>query len=143
MSASDTITQVLDAVDTGVELYLGQFIKPFLTLHEKFYTELNKTLRGLLDKNKAKIPNWFTANFITYLRTIFVIPTLVLLVEGHALLPSLIVILVDFGDFLDGVVARFWVDVKKEREEAEAAKDKKNPNSTSSPASSDDESFGR
>jgi hypothetical protein len=26
---------------------------------------------------------------------------------------SLIVIAVDFGDFLDGVVARFWVDAKK------------------------------
>ena len=44
------------------------------------------------------------------------------------------IILVDFGDFLDGVVARFWVDKKKEEKaKKDAAKDK---------LDSDDDSFG-
>jgi hypothetical protein len=99
---------------------------------------MNKALRAVLDANKPKIGDWFTANFITYLRTFFVIPTLLLMAWGQTLLPSLIVIAVDFGDFLDGVVARFWVDVKKEREEALTSENK----TSSSPTNSDDESFG-
>jgi len=136
---SDTIHNLFVLIDSVVELYLGKFIKPFLSLHEKFYNALNKTLRGLLDDNKSEIAEWFTANFITYLRTIFVIPTLLLLAWGHTVLPSLIVILVDFGDFLDGVVARFWSDVKKEKEEALS----NNESRANSPTLSDtdDESF--
>eukprot|EP00429_Kryptoperidinium_foliaceum_P002677 CAMPEP_0176022536 /NCGR_PEP_ID=MMETSP0120_2-20121206/10972_1 /TAXON_ID=160619 /ORGANISM="Kryptoperidinium foliaceum, Strain CCMP 1326" /LENGTH=404 /DNA_ID=CAMNT_0017355677 /DNA_START=73 /DNA_END=1287 /DNA_ORIENTATION=- len=126
-------------VDSIVELYLGTVIKPFLKFHEAFYSALNKTLRKLLDDNKSKIGDWFTANFITYARTVLVIPTLLLLAWGHTILPSLIVILVDFGDFLDGVVARYWVDIKKEREKDEAAKDKGSSRPTS--PTSDDDSF--
>lgn len=129
-------------VDSIVELYLGTVIKPFLTIHEKFYSAMNKTLRKLLDDNKPMIADWFTANFITYARTVLVVPTLLLLAWGHTILPSFIVILVDFGDFLDGVVARFWVDVKKERQEKQAAsEDEKAPSRPVSPTS-DDGSFG-
>lgn len=131
-------TKVFDLVEIFVEFYLSSFIKPFVAFHEKFYSSLNKTLRSILDSKKDKIPEWFTANFITYFRTLLVIPCLLLLAWGQTLLPSAIVILVDFGDFLDGVVARFWVDVRKEQEEAAASKD-----SPSSPTASDDESFGR
>jgi hypothetical protein len=145
---ADTVHKFFSLIDSIVELYLGKIIKPFLSYHEIFYAAMNKTLRGLLDNNKSKIPDWFTANFITYFRTIFVIPTLLLLAWGHNLLPSFIVILVDFGDFLDGVVARFWIDIKKDikldikkvGEEAPASKDK--VSSPSSPTNSDDESFG-
>jgi hypothetical protein len=137
---ADNIHKLFDSIDSIVELYLGKFVKPFLLLHEKLSSALNKTLRGILDDNKSKIADWFTANFIACFRTILVVPTLLLLAWGHTLLPSLIVILVDFGDFLDGVVARFWVDVKKEREETLANRE----NSCSSPTHSDtdDESFG-
>lgn len=127
-------------VDSIVELYLGTVIKPFLSLHETFYAALNKTLRKLLDDNKSKIADWFTANFITYARTVLVVPTLLLLAWGHTFLPSFIVVLVDFGDFLDGVVARYWVDIKKEREQEEASKDKGGSRPTS--PTSDDDSFG-
>jgi hypothetical protein len=133
--------QKLGVLDQLVEVYLLKVVKPFLEWHEKFYSAMNNALRAILDKNKSKIPDWFTANFITYLRTVFVIPTLLLLAWGHHLLPSLIVILVDFGDFLDGVVARFWVDEKKKREEAHSKKDKSS--SSVSPNLSDDESFGK
>jgi hypothetical protein len=134
----EIIIKLFALVDSIVELYLGTVIKPFLSLHEIFYSALNNTLRKLLDDNKSKIGDWFTANFITYLRTVLVVPTLLLLAWGHTILPSFLVILVDFGDFLDGVVARFWVDVRKEREEAS----KDNPSTSVSPATSDDESFG-
>jgi phosphatidylglycerophosphate synthase len=100
---------------------------------------LNKTLRKILDDNKAKIPDWFTANFITYLRTVMVVPTLLFLAWDYTILPCFVVISVDFGDFLDGVVARFWVDVKKEREAELQSKDKKSD--SPSPSQSDDESF--
>lgn len=133
---------VLDLVDVIVELYLGNIIKPFLTLHEKFYSALNSTLRSVLDNNRDKIPDWFTANWITYSRTLLVIPCVLLLSWGHTFLPCFIVILVDFGDFFDGVVARFWIDIKKEREEALSKKGDKPRSRSVSPVNSDDDSFG-
>jgi hypothetical protein len=135
----EIVIKLFALVDSIVELYLGTVIKPFLRLHETFYSALNSTLRKVLDDNKSKIADWFTANFITYARTILVIPTLLLLAWGHTFLPSLIVILVDFGDFLDGVVARYWVDVKKERAEEEASKEKGSRPTT---PTADDDSFG-
>jgi hypothetical protein len=74
------------------------------------------------------------ANFITYLRTALIIPTLCMLSWRWWVPASLTIILVDFGDFLDGVVARYWVDKKKEEKaKKDAAKDK---------VDSDDDSFG-
>ena len=142
-SDKDLLKTIMDLVDAIVELFLSNVIKPFLKLHEKFYSALNATLRSLLDNNKDRIPDWFTANFITYARTVLVIPCILLLSWGHTVLPSVIVILVDFGDFLDGVVARYWVDVKKEQE-AELSKKGGKPRSRSvSPVNSDDDSFGK
>lgn len=134
----DVFATLFALIDSVVELYLAKFIKPFLTLHEKFYNQLNATLRKGLDDNEAKIPVWFTANFITYFRTVLVIPTIMLLVKGHTVWPSLLVLFVDFGDFLDGVVARFWVDVKKEKAEQNKDHDPVSPS-----ASSDKEGFGK
>jgi hypothetical protein len=137
---ADLLATVLDLVDGVVELYLGSIIKPFLKIHETFYTSLNSVLRSLLDDHKKDIPVWFTANFITYARTFLVIPTLLLLAWGHTVLPAIIVILVDFGDFLDGVVARYWIDVRKEEAKAAESKDKSR---SASPTNSDHESFGK
>jgi len=136
-SESNLVTTFVGLGDLIVELYLSSVIKPFLTLHEHFYSKLNAVLRLQLDQNKANVPDWFTANFITYARTWLVIPTLLLMVWGHLVLPSFLVIFVDFGDFLDGVVARFWIDVKKEQMEALASKEK--PSRSSSPV--DDDSY--
>jgi hypothetical protein len=136
----DLVSTVIDLVDVVVELYLGSIIKPFLKIHETFYNSLNKVLRGLLDDNKKHIPIWFTANFITYFRTVLVFPTLLLLAWGHTILPAIIVISVDFGDFLDGVVARYWVDVRKEEAKSAESKDKSR---SASPTNSDHDSFGK
>ena len=113
-----------------VELYLQFIIKPFLEFHDIFYASLNKFFRSRLD-NAKKVPTWFTANFITYARTILIIPTLIMLSWRWWLAVSITIVMVDFGDFLDGVVARYWIDKKKE------AKKKKDDAS----ASSDDDSF--
>ena len=134
----DTIFKLFALVDSLVELYLRSVIKPFLTLHEKFYAAMNKTLRKFLDDNRATIPEWFTANWITYARTVLVVPTILMLSWGYTILPSFIVLFVDFGDFLDGVVARFWVDVRREIEEKLSEKEK-----APSPTNSDDESYGK
>jgi len=145
MASDKTLLKtIMDLVDVIVELFLGNVIKPFLKLHEKAYGALNATLRSLLDNNKDHIPDWFTANFITYARTVLVIPCILLLSWGHTVLPSVIVILVDFGDFLDGVVARYWVDIKKEQQEEALSKKDGKPRSRSvSPVNSDDDSFGK
>lgn len=145
MSGDKSLQQtIMDLVDVIVELFLSNVIKPFLKLHEKFYAALNATLRSLLDSNKDHIPEWFTANFITYARTFLVIPCVLLLSWGHTVLPSIIVLFVDFGDFLDGVVARYWVDIKKEQQEEALSKKDGKPRSRSvSPVNSDDDSFGK
>jgi hypothetical protein len=108
------MTEVFSILNAIVEIYLTTAIKPFLTLHEKFYCKLNAVIRSTLDENSDKIPEWFTANFITYFRTVLVIPCVMLLVNGWVLTSSFFVIFVDFGDFLDGVVARYWIERKKD-----------------------------
>ena len=133
--------ELLSMFDGVIELYLSKFIAPFLKYHEIFYTQLNVVLRKFMDDNKEKIPDWFTANFITYARTVLVIPCLIVMSWGWYLIPSLIVILVDFGDFLDGVAARYWIDVLRERQEALDKKEDRKTTQSISPAASDS-SFG-
>jgi CDP-alcohol phosphatidyltransferase len=143
MAPSDLLTRAFHLVDSIVELYLSTVIQPFLKFHEIFYNQLNVILRKLMDDNKAKIPDWCTANFITYARTVLVIPCLIFLSWNWYLLPCLIVLLVDFGDFLDGVAARFWIDVQKERQEVLDKKDdRKSSSRPKSPVASSESSFG-
>jgi phosphatidylglycerophosphate synthase len=111
------IQQGLDTIDNFVEFYMKCIIKPALVFHEVFYSWLNTIIRSCLDLFSDYIPEWFTANFITYIRTFLVIPCLLLLAQGYQVVPSIIVMSVDFGDFLDGVVARYWVDIKKSRDD--------------------------
>lgn len=116
MASNTTFKPLLfffETLDRTVEVYLRVVISPFLKVHEKFYSKLNTVLRDLLDSRDGHIPLWFTANFITYLRTLCIIPCLQLLSWGHRWIPILIVLLVDFGDFLDGVVARYWIETDK------------------------------
>lgn len=101
---------IIDCINSSVETYLQHFISPFLTYHAKFYSALNTFLRALLDE--FGIPSWLTANFITYGRTCLIIPCLILLAKEYRAIAFVIVVLVDFFDFLDGVVARYWVDNK-------------------------------
>lgn len=130
------VSTVFDLIDAVVEIYLSSVIKPFLKLHETFYSRMNQALRKVLDDNN--IPEWFTANFITYARTVLVVPTVLLLAWDYYVLSAVICVGVDFGDFLDGVVARYWVDIKKAL--AVELEGKDSPRSAS-PANSDNESF--
>jgi hypothetical protein len=132
---------VFDAIDNALELYLGSFIQPFLRCHEVFYTGLNQLLRKQLDKKAKKIPVWITANFITYFRTALVVPTLLLLAWECRTMAALLVVIVDFGDFLDGVVARFWTDMRRQGRDTDDDKKKKKER-PSSPSNSDSDSFG-
>lgn len=134
------LRSVFDLVDAIVELYLKTAIAPFLGLHEKFYTKLNQVLRRLLEQNR--IPRWFTANFITYFRTVLVFPTVLLLACGYQVLPAVLVIFVDLADFLDGVVARFWVDRAKLTGSSKGAKDSSKDTSRSASPASDKDGFG-
>lgn len=107
---SSITTVLFELLNSTIELYLTNFISPFLTYHAKFYSQLNFFLRSLLDE--YGIPVWCTANFITYGRTWLIIPCLILLAKGYNAIAFSIVVFVDFCDFLDGVVARYWVDNK-------------------------------
>jgi phosphatidylglycerophosphate synthase len=121
MTVSGLLNAIFDLANSLVEIYLANIIKPFLVLHEKAYKALNTILRAVLDDHSSQIPDWFTANAITYVRTWTIIPCIFLLNKGHTVLPSLIILSVDFGDFLDGVVARFWMDQKEIEAVAQAA----------------------
>lgn len=133
----DILSTVFELIDAVVEIYLGSVVKPFVKFHESFYSALNVVLRKLLDENA--IPEWFTANFVTYFRTILVIPTVLLLAWEYWVMAAVICIIVDLGDFLDGVVARYWVDMRKKRATEGESKDK---HRSTSPTNSDDDSFG-
>jgi len=142
-SEAHLLVTIFDLIDAVVELYLGRVIRPFVKVHEKFYSGLNVVLRSALDNNP--VPSWFTANFITYFRTALVVPTLLLVANRHCVAAAAICIAVDFGDFLDGVVARYWVDEKKKLQQAsekEQADDKDKLLRSGSPATSDEDSFG-
>jgi len=115
INKKNVIQPVFNTINSLVEFYMKCVIKPAVVFHEIFYSWLNVTIWNCLDASSDYIPEWFTANFITYARTLFVIPCLFLLAHGYHVLPSIIVISVDFGDFLDGVVARYWVDRRKAR----------------------------
>lgn len=106
----------IEIIDSFVQAYLLKIVSPFLKQHEKFYSKLNIILRDFIDKSNP--PKWFTANFITYARTALVVPCILLLAWGYSISAALIVIAVDFGDFLDGVVARYWVDVRNKKSSA-------------------------
>merc|ERR1719444_21513 len=118
---------LLPMINVCVECYLTTVIAPFLTWHERFYSRLNYYLKQGIQRleDQGNMPHWLTANFVTYARTVLVFPALVLLslsMSNHhgllyAIMAALIVILVDFGDFLDGVLARYW------KEEASALDD--------------------
>mmetsp|Transcript_13226 Transcript_13226/g.17282 ORF Transcript_13226/g.17282 Transcript_13226/m.17282 type:complete len:405 (-) Transcript_13226:106-1320(-) len=119
---------VMGLVDFSIEAFLQTVVAPFLVLHERFYFQLNLHLREGLEKLYAQgfLMEWFTANFVTYGRTLLVIPTLYLISLncGFAnVLSSMLVILVDFGDFLDGVLARFWNDHQKDSKGGDVEKD--------------------
>jgi hypothetical protein len=136
--SKDLLCTLADLIDAVVAVYLTTAIQPFVKMHEKFYSGMNKILRAQLDKNH--VPTWVTANFITYVRTALVVPTLIFLSMNFMAWPAVIVIAVDFGDFLDGVVARYWVDRNKKRKQEEDEK-KKETSRAPSPAS-DADSFG-
>lgn len=88
-------------------------IPPILGVHTKIYNKLNAVLMKWLKSSPP--PEYFTANFVTYGRTLLLYPALFFwwCVGGadgggwfFSLIVAMIVVLVDFGDFLDGVLAR-------------------------------------
>ena len=123
---------IFAVIDTIVEIYLRTVIRPFLEFHDIFYAALNRFCRSQLDAHH--VPAWFTANFITYFRTALVIPTILVLSWSWWPVASAAIIFVDFGDFLDGVVARYWVDKRAESKAKKMAAQKKNE--------SDEDGFG-
>ncbi|GMH98165.1 hypothetical protein TrST_g6761 [Triparma strigata] len=116
-------------------------IPPILSVHTKFYNQLNTLLMNWLKSSPP--PAYFTANFVTYGRTLLLYPALFFWwcaaanTSNHSqffsLIVACIVILVDFGDFLDGVLARYWVAEKK-KAGGDASVGKNFPNPTVSRA---------
>ena len=111
---STLLQSVIELLDVLVELYLGFFVKQLLRLDHDVRSKLNEILRRVLDDKKKNIPQWLTADFIAYARALMVIPTILLLVWDQLVLSALLVILVDLAGLLNCVVARFWVDAKRD-----------------------------
>lgn len=78
----------------------------FVPHHIRFYDGLNKFFNDIFDK--YGLPAIVTADNITIFRTLFVFPCLWLWASGWCFLAAMLVLLCDLGDFLDGVVARWW-----------------------------------
>jgi phosphatidylglycerophosphate synthase len=146
------LTKTLDLLDRATELCLGFVFQPNVVKQydDTFSGIVDPALRSILNDHKSKIPPWFTANHITYTRTILVLPWLLSVACGHTIFPCILVILVDFGDVLDGIVARFLMDFKLGQDDDEkddvmetSSKDNDStPSCPPSPSPSDDESFG-
>ena len=88
------------------EAYLSLVIGPALHFHDAVYGLINRGFRGALER--WGLPRVVTANFVTYARTLLLIPTIACLGFGMEVFPAFLVILADLGDFFDGVVARYW-----------------------------------
>lgn len=95
-----------ESMGRTMEPFLELVIQPLLTYHAQFYGAVGTALTSTFDS--YPLPAAVTANAVTYGRTLLVFPTLLLLARGHSLLPALMVLLNDFLDFADGVVARWW-----------------------------------
>lgn len=107
---------VLRTSHAVIAFFLGSTVLPFLPMqfildavlpvHDVWYTWLNRTMHQVLERHPP--PRFLTANFVTYARTLLIVPCLHLWSQGWALVPALLVLLVDMGDLLDGVLARWW-----------------------------------
>jgi hypothetical protein len=86
-----------------VSLLVPILLKP----HLQCYGWINVTVTTII--NNRGLPKWLTANLISYSRTTLIVPTLLLLARNYHLLPVLFVILNDFLDLFDGIVARYWL----------------------------------
>ncbi len=89
-----------------LDLVLPLIVTPLIEHHEAFYGWLNVSINNVLEKRG--LPRWCSANFVTFARTALIVPTLYLWGYNWSLVPALLVLLNDFLDFLDGVIARYW-----------------------------------
>lgn len=138
MADAETLIQsVIDLLDVLVDLYLGSLVKPFLRFHDEFSSDMNKLLRSILDDNKDIIPDWLTGNASAYLRVFLVFPTILFLAWGQLVIPFLFVVMVDLLGLLGFVVAKFWVDAKRDHAEDVVREDDR-PTSKSFTSSDDD-----
>ena len=136
---STLLQSVIDLLDVLVELFLGFFVKPLVRLDNEVRVNMNEFLRKILDDNKRNIPQWLTAEFVAYARALLVIPTILLLAWDQFVLSAVLVVLVDLAGVLHCVVARFWVDAKRDLAEY-AIRDDDRP-ITKAIASSENEEF--
>lgn len=75
-----------------------------VNLHIKFYNEINLMIEPILERYSDG--QYMTPNYVTYFRTLLVIPAIILIYYEQYIIGSLLIVLNDFLDFFDGVVAR-------------------------------------
>ena len=138
MADAETLIQsVIDLLDVLVDLYLGSLVEPFLRFHDEFSANMNKLLRSILDDNKDSIPDWLTGNVSAYLRVLLIFPTILFLAWGQLVITFLFVVMVDLLGLLGSVVAKFWLDAKRDHAEDTIREDDR-PTSKSLTPSDDD-----
>jgi phosphatidylglycerophosphate synthase len=89
--------------------WLKQLTGPVLDAQRHVYGKLNTSSMSFMQRTAAKglWPSAVTADAITTARTALVIPTVVLLSNGHTVLPAALVVANAAFDYVDGAVARW------------------------------------
>lgn len=96
--------------------FLKQLARPVLDAQRHVYGKLNTSSMSFMQRTAARglWPSIVTADAITTTRTALVIPTVVLLSNGHTVLPAVLVVANAAFDYVDGAVAR-WEQTDPDR----------------------------
>ena len=138
--ANALIQSVSDLLDVLVELYVGSLIGPVLQLHDDFQAQIQLIVRNIVDSNLSRVPEWLTPSMIANARAVLVFPTILLLSWGQYLIPSILVLAVEFMGLLDAVLVKVGVTIKRELVE-DAIKEDNRPTSIAHMASDDEDSL--
>ena len=118
---SDVVTKLFSLVDSIVELYLDSAVPPVVAAHRSCHEKLNQMVGKLFQEHKSHIPTWLRSGFLSYLRVVVVLPVVLLLSLGQALLPSLLIVIVSLSDLFKDHIAIHWEQIEKaERQKSEA-----------------------
>jgi hypothetical protein len=116
------IQTLIELIDQLVELALSNLIEPVLELHARTQRAMEGTLRQFVLDQKHMIPSqfWKEGN-LAYLRIGMVLPTLVFLSWGQAILPATLVLFVHVAAFLEGLESEY--DTSQSNEDANSSSD--------------------
>lgn len=76
--------------------------------HSRIYSYINDKIKPLLT---ASFFRYVTPNMVTYFRVLLIIPTIYLISYNYNMAAALLIIINDFLDFFDGILARYHAEL--------------------------------